>query len=110
VETADFVYPLSDRLLAMARNCSSTEIVLGVRPQDVVVSFDAASSQNAIEAEVFTVEPLGDSTILDLKVGATRMKAVTSPDFPAEMGGRVWTRFRSERVYIFDKKTGDAML
>src|SRR5437870_2027909 len=109
VETADFVYPLSDRLLAMARHCSSTEIVLGVRPQDVVVSRDGAASQNSIEAEVFTVEPLGDSTILDLKVGETRMKAVTSPDFPAEMGGRVWTKFRSERVYIFDKKTGDAM-
>jgi ABC-type sugar transport system ATPase subunit len=52
---------------------------------------------------------LGDSTILDLKIGETRMKAVTSPDFRAEMGDRVWTRFRSERIYIFDKKTGSAM-
>ncbi len=110
VETADFAYPLSDRLLAMARACSSTEIVLGVRPQDVLVSQEGPSPQNSIEAEVFTVEPLGDSTILDLKIGETRMKAVTSPEFPAEMGGTVWTRFRSERVYIFDKKTGDAML
>ena len=84
-------------------------IVLGVRPQDVVVSQDERSDQNAIEAEVFTVEPLGDSTILDLKIGETRMKAVTSPDFHAEMGGKVWARFRADRVYLFDKKSGDAV-
>jgi len=37
------------------------------------------------------------------------MKAVTSPDFPAEMGGKVWARFRADRVYLFDKKSGDAV-
>jgi len=109
LENADLSYPLSERLLVVARGCPSGEIVLGVRPQDVVVSQDERSDQNAIEAEVFTVEPLGDSTILDLKIGETRMKAVTSPDFPAEMGGKVWARFRADRVYLFDKKSGDAV-
>jgi len=109
LENADLSYPLSERLLVVARGCPSGEIVLGVRPQDVVVSQDERSDQNAIEAEVFTVEPLGDSTILDLKIGETRMKAVTSPDFPEEMGGKVWARFRADRVYLFDKKSGDAV-
>src|SRR5207249_7677280 len=109
LENADLSYPLSERLLVVARGCPSGEIVLGVRPQDVVVSQDERSDQNAIEAEVFTVEPLGDSTILDLKIGETRMKAVVSPDFRGEMGSRVWTRFRPDRVYVFDKKTGTAM-
>jgi len=109
LENADFRYPLSEPLIARARGCSSTEVVLGVRPQDVLVSIGPSAPDAGIEAEVFTVEPLGDSTILDLKIGETRMKAVTSPDFRAEMGDRVWTRFRAERLYIFDKKTGSAV-
>src|SRR5216117_2259122 len=75
LENADFRYPLSEPLIARARGCSSTEVVLGVRPQDVLVSIGPSAPDAGIEAEVFTVEPLGDSTILDLKIGETRMKA-----------------------------------
>ena len=109
VETVDFAYPLPELLLKMARGASSSELVLGIRPQDVLVSREPTSPSGAIEAEIFTTEPLGDSTILDLKIGETRMKAVVSPDFRGEMGSRVWTRFRPDRVYVFDKKTGTAM-
>jgi len=109
VETVDFAYPLPEVLLKMARGASSNELVLGIRPQDVLVSRESSSQSGAIEAEIFTTEPLGDSTILDLKIGETRMKAVVSPDFHGEMGSRVWTRFRPDRVYVFDKKTGTAM-
>jgi multiple sugar transport system ATP-binding protein len=109
VETIDFAYPLPELLLKRARGASSNEIVLGIRPQDVLVSRESSSPSGAIEAEIFTTEPLGDSTILDLKIGETRMKAVVSPDFQGEMGSHVWTRFRPDRVHIFDKKTGTAM-
>jgi len=109
VETVDFAYALPELLLKMARGASSNELVLGIRPQDVLVSRESSSASDAIEAEIFTTEPLGDSTILDLKIGETRMKAVVSPDFHGEMGSHVWTRFRPDRVYIFDKKTGSAM-
>ena len=44
-------YPLSERLLVVARGCPSGEIVLGVRPQDVVVSQDERSDQNDAENE-----------------------------------------------------------
>src|SRR5438552_3073002 len=61
LENADFRYPLSEPLIARARGCSSTEVVLGVRPQDVLVSIGPSAPDAGIEAEVFTVEPLGDS-------------------------------------------------
>src|SRR5438093_369478 len=108
VETVDFAYPLPELLLKLARGASSNELVLGIRPQDVLVSRESNSPSGAIEAEIFTTEPLGDSTILDLKIGATRMKAVVSPDFHEEMGRRVWTQFRPDRVYVVDKKAGTA--
>ncbi len=108
-DAAEFTYPLPDDLAALAREASSDEIVLGIRPQDVRISMEARNQDGYIRTEIFATEPLGDQTILDMKIGDSIVKAVVSPDFPAGMGAQVWISFPSEKVHLFDKKTGKAL-
>ncbi len=102
-------YLLTDDLAAVAGRSSSDALVLGIRPQDVQVSLQS-SNEPSVQTETFATEPLGDQTILDLKVGETLVKAVVVPDFPADMGTEVWISFPARKVHLFDKKTGKALV
>src|SRR2546425_683209 len=101
--------PLPADLAAVAGRASSDQVVLGIRPQDIRVSLQA-SEEPCVCTETFATEPLGDQTILDLKLGEALMKAIVVPDFPAEMGTEVWVSFPAPKIHFFDKKTGKALV
>ena len=48
--------------------------------------------------------------MLDLRVGEYLVKALVSPAFKAELGAELWIEFPSDKIYVFDKKTGQALL
>ncbi|MFB0514528.1 MAG: ABC transporter ATP-binding protein, partial [Candidatus Bathyarchaeia archaeon] len=109
LDTGEFRYPLPEHVAKAAKECTSDMCVLGVRPQDVLVYKDAKRKKGLIKAVLDVIEPLGDVTILDLKVGDYLVKAVVSPDFKAELGGEFWVKFPVDKIYLFDKKTGKAL-
>ena len=104
-----FKFPLSAGLAEVATRAGSDEIVLGIRPQDVQVSLESIQ-EPCLCTETFATEPLGDQTILDVKVGNALVKAVVVPEFPADMGTEVWISFPAHKVHLFDKKTGKALI
>jgi len=75
----------------------------------VRVSPTEAAEAGCIAAEIYTTEPLGDSTILDLKVGDKLIKAVAGSTFEGDAGSTVWIRFAPERIHLFDRTTGRAI-
>ena len=90
------------------------DVVFGVHPEDVVVSHQSIS--NAFQAEVYSVEPLGAETIVEVTLGTdaagghTILKACTAPNFEAEIGQHLYITFVADRIHFFDKITGDALL
>ena len=90
------------------------EVVFGVHPEDVMVSHQ--SIPNAFQAEVYSVEPLGAETIVELTLGTdaagahTIIKACTAPNFEAEIGEHLYVTFVADRMHFFDKTTGNAFL
>jgi len=135
-DAGPFKYPVPQRLLEKAKDWPSS-LVLGVRPQDIIVhdkSQDAADiKKEAAEAAKEGValpdekqdkrlkhvlikaileidEPLGDRQVLDLKVGEYLVKALVLPDFKAELGDELEFEFLEDKIYVFDKKTGLALL
>ncbi|NIR17007.1 MAG: ABC transporter ATP-binding protein [Desulfobacterales bacterium] len=110
LDAGEFQYPLPqdlwDKIKAAA---TSEELILGVRPQDVKVHKEGKKERGLIESRLYTTEPLGDMLILDLKVGDYLLKAVVSPDFEVGRRERFWIRFPTHRIYLFDKKTGEAL-
>ena len=110
LDAREFRYPLPKELLEAAKNATSDEVILGIRPQDIRVYRDVTAKKALIEASLYTTEPLGDMMILDLQVGDHIVKAVVSPDFEAETAKKLWLKFPVNKIYLFDKKTGEALI
>jgi multiple sugar transport system ATP-binding protein len=135
-DTGPFKYPVPERLIEKAKGWPSS-LVLGVRPQDVMVhgkAQDAAAMKKEVaeaakegvtlpdekrgrRSRRFLIkvtleidEPLGDRQVLDLRVGDYLVKALVLPDFTAELGDELEIDFPSDKIYVFDKKTGQALL
>jgi multiple sugar transport system ATP-binding protein len=62
-----------------------------------------------VAAEIYVVEPLGSSQIIDLKIGSEIMKTRTSADFVANIGDKVWVTLNEKKVHFFDKASGNAI-
>jgi multiple sugar transport system ATP-binding protein len=110
LDTGEFSYPLPEDVAEAAKQCTSDTCVMGVRPQDIFVYKDAEKKKGLIKAVLDVVEPLGDTMILDLKIGDYLVKAVVSPDFKAEVGEELWLEILPNKVHIFDKKTGNTLV
>ena len=95
-------------------NDLNRRFIFGTHPEDVIVSYQPVS--NAFQAEVYSVEPLGAETIVELTLGTdaagthTILKASTAPNFEAEIGQHLYVTFVPDRMHFFDKVTGNAFL
>ena len=106
---------IQDTRISKTLNDSDAErdLVFGVHPEDIVVSHQ--SIPNAFQAEVYSVEPLGAETIVEITLGTdtsgahTILKASTAPNFEAEIGQHIYVTFVPERMHFFDKATGNAL-
>jgi multiple sugar transport system ATP-binding protein len=101
-----FQYPVPEHLREKMKDWSSA-VVLGVRPQDVIVN--RKTGEGLIGAQLEINEPLGDRQVFDLRVGDYLVKALVDPDFRAEIGDELWLDFQERGIYVFDKKTGKAL-
>jgi multiple sugar transport system ATP-binding protein len=106
-EATSFQYPVPETLTEKAETWSS-ELILGIRPQDVIVQ-SKSPERKAIKATLEIDEPLGDRQVLDLKIGDYLVKALVSPDFKADLGDELWIEFPSDKIYVFDGKSGKAL-
>ncbi|NWF69159.1 MAG: ABC transporter ATP-binding protein [Chloroflexi bacterium] len=83
-------------------------------PRDVVVAIrpfyiDAAherSESHSLPAQVFVVEPMGDSTVISVNAAETRMQIVAPPEMRVKDGDHVWLALEPSRILLFDKQTG----
>jgi multiple sugar transport system ATP-binding protein len=101
-----FTYPFPDYLREKAKEWPSS-LVLGVRPQDVLIH--KRGNKDFIKGQLEIDEPLGDRQVFDLKVGDYLVKALVDPDFKADVGEELWLEFPPSKIYVFDRKTGQAL-
>jgi multiple sugar transport system ATP-binding protein len=105
-----FMLPISgDICKIIIEKATGSELILGLRPEDIFTE-KKRTPKNFIEAEVYVTEPLGSEVIVDLKVGDKLVKAKTALDFRINIGEKVWIGFNKEKMHLFDKKTGQAII
>jgi len=111
-----YLFDLQDSRISdtIINNISTSDYVFGVHPEDVLVNHQAIP--NAFQAEVYSVEPLGAETIVEITLGTdangthTILKSRTSPNFVADIGQLLYVSFAPERIHLFDKDSGDTLL
>ena len=92
---------------------SDRDLVLGVHPEDLLISTDR-SAEN-IPVEVYSFEPLGAETIVDITLGKDEvgddiiLKSRVGMTFEVGIGTTLWMACVPERIHIFDKDTGAAL-
>lgn len=108
LDAGEFQYTLEGEMKDAAQRATSSEIVIGIRPQDVRVHEAPGASAGHIQSKLYTTEPLGEMTILDLKIGETLLKASVAADFKTEKE-ELWVEFPPDKVYLFDQRSGKAL-
>jgi multiple sugar transport system ATP-binding protein len=79
--------------MAAGRDC-----LLGVRPEDVRVD---AAGDTAFGATVYTSEPLGGETVVDLQLGHTLVKALAPPSVGVVQDATVKVALDPARLHVF---------
>ena len=86
-----------------------TDVIIGIRPEDITIYTDRPDRDHLIETEIFVSEPLGNETIVDIKLGPEIIKILAEADFPGVRGKKVWIEFNRAKFHLFHKKTGECL-
>lgn len=86
------------------KECSTAEVILGVRPEDIKVSHEK-TSKDAIEVQVEAYEPLGSEAVIDTDLGGTLVRITAPITFTAKAGDKIYIEFDRRKVHVIDRKT-----
>ncbi len=104
----DFRLEISDALgIKIRENATSSQLILGIRAEDIFVGEER--TEDAIQAEVYVVEPLGSENIIDLKIGENLLRVKTLPTVQPNIGQPIKMRFDKDRMHVFDRNTEKAI-
>jgi multiple sugar transport system ATP-binding protein len=106
VRRGDRAVQLRDAIIAVPEifeDTQSESFALGVRPEHVFFSDDAP-----IRGRIFGTEYLGTTQIVTVETEAGRIKARLSARLSVRLGETVGLAFQSERLVVFDAKSGRA--
>ena len=77
---------------------------VGIRPEDVTAAREPSEGALAARVSEAFRFPLGDSTLLTMRVGEHEVHALTSGSAPYAPGDPVWLSFR--RYHLFERESG----
>ncbi len=91
-----------------SRKGGSGELILGVRPEDVL--FSIQKKENHISTEVYAIEKMGSYNIVDVNYGTELLRVRTLPGIKVDYGTTVYATFDMERIRLFDKKSEENLI
>ncbi|RLE81795.1 MAG: sugar ABC transporter ATP-binding protein [Thermoprotei archaeon] len=103
-ESEHMVTELPESFAEVLKAKAPSEVILGVRPEDIIIG-----AVEGIPALIYVIEPLGRDLIINLKIGDLVLKAVT-PEIKVRMNEQVKIAFKKDKIHLFDKKTGKALI
>lgn len=91
---------LNQAQLDVLHQAHTTSLVFGCRPEDVSIVPDGT-----ISGEVYALEPLGDRTFVDVRIGEQDIRVRADANYRAADGDQVALAFDLARCHIFDAQT-----
>ena len=82
---------------------ADAEVTLGFRAEDALVVGDSAS----IAAPIYTIENLGDATMVSVRIGESLVSVRADKDYRAEIGDMANIAVPASITYLFDAKSGE---
>ncbi|MBF7141807.1 MULTISPECIES: ABC transporter ATP-binding protein [Pseudomonas] len=85
------------------------DVILGVRPEQLVVAREAGSALPGLRAEVQVTEPTGPDTLVFVTLNDTKVCCRVAPDDAPVIGETLDVRFDPSKVLLFDAVTGERL-
>jgi multiple sugar transport system ATP-binding protein len=101
VDDADMCFEISDRRAQKLKRAKADIYIIGIRPQNMRL----ANGSGGVDAEVLINEYLGERSILTVKNGNVRFRALVPPDMSAKRGELIKLVSSPEDVMVFDAET-----
>ena len=104
LHTGDLVLPLAGNLASLATSAASTEIALGIRPENIRVLLhagDARPDHLVLPATVSLVEPVGSDLFISAEANSVAFTARAEPHLPVSRGDQVLLELDMRRVHLF---------
>ena len=83
-------------------SAASGDVTLGFRAEDAQLVGDGGQ----IEAPIYTVELLGEATMISMRVGGELVSIKTGKDYRANIGDMARVRITPSACHLFDRQTG----
>ncbi len=85
------------------------ELILGIRPEQIVLASSELSNLPILRAEVQVVEPTGPDTLVFVNINNTKVCCRLTPDSAPDSGQNLTLQFDSSKVLLFDANTGERL-
>ncbi len=94
----------ADGMEVQGLNAPDGPFILGFRAEDVAIANTGSTGQ--INAPVYSMELLGDATLVTVRVGEALVAVKATKDFRIDIGDPLSIAIRPAIVHLFDKSTG----
>ena len=94
---------LSDKNARKVQNTKSNKIVLGARHS--TIRLHTSENKGSVPANVYTVEPTGDVTYVQVFLSGAVVNISLPPTFDVQPDQQVWLEFDQDHVHLFDGDT-----
>ncbi|KPW56953.1 ABC transporter ATP-binding protein [Pseudomonas syringae group genomosp. 3] len=85
------------------------EIILGIRPEQIMLAVGDQAGLPAIRAEVQVTEPTGPDTLVFVTLNQSKVCCRLAPDVAPQVGESLTLQFDPSKVLIFDAKSGERL-
>lgn len=85
------------------------DVILGLRPEQIVLATGEGNGASSIRAEVQVTEPTGPDTLVFVQLNDTKVCCRLAPDVAPQVGETLTLQFDPAKVLLFDAKTGERL-
>jgi multiple sugar transport system ATP-binding protein len=85
------------------------EVILGLRPEQIVLASGETAGMPTIRAEVQVTEPTGPDTLVFVTLNESKVCCRLAPDVAPAVGETLTLQFDPSKVLLFDAKTGERL-
>jgi multiple sugar transport system ATP-binding protein len=108
-DEGDFAIELDSRLANVMRPYTGKDVLIGIRPEDLVV-MDKPMAGQSLPAKVEVVEPLGSEILLYVSTKQHQIIVRIPPHFEFHVGDSASFKPALEKVHFFDLETENAII
>ena len=105
-DKSELTFNFSSEQKSYLNDCIGQEVVIGIRPEDIFIE---KTNSKSIEQECVldVIEPMGNETFIYFEIEKVQFIARVKPLHDIKVGGKIKLYIDPEKIYLFDKKTGN---